>query len=688
MAHPHYELGDEYLTEHVGDESPDDQTQAEGRGPDEAYRHDPAVAVMAARLADSAFEAAARSWDVNECMRALAAQEGLDPDGPLGRELFQVASYRLRLDHGGKAGCALRSSLDTEHYAWPPRISEVESDVIALWRDVAGLVENLAAIARFHDLLFERRDGRRDEHATAAVQGYLAVARSRSRADLDVAAFLVRAWDLARSVGLWSLLADVQSELQRQARDAMSSGGAALPGVVLPMIAALAAPVPRRQPPASVPAPAAVDLLLETAFTTFRAGFLASQVAAMMRARASDPVAIEQINRQEVAAHRAEAAASAGLARQAHLADAIEIARARGLTDLVREVTAELQAIPFRDLGLRRHSTSVRVPADQVERFLHDFTASPEWRDGLRFFLSTDCPTGDLAQLRQQAHDLARIAPLVSVIPLGLLGDDGLPRWTAQSPEEQEAGRMATCARIRAELQGRHLAQGLHRLAERYGVPDEPSLMAFLSENGQSDSVLAASLARAFLHFWRGDYEACAHVAVPKIEAAARMLLRELDEGIYKLQMGKDQGQYPMLYSLLKELEKLAMDESWTYFLRWLLLAPPGMNIRNDLAHGFTRGISPVYAALILRAAAMLITVTAPQPPSAAHVAAADQPADLAPLPHRDRDDILGLLSHPVPSQVPAPWRDGLAGRAAGITATALRATASVLQLAARRLEP
>jgi hypothetical protein len=112
------------------------------------------------------------------------------------------------------------------------------------------------------------------------------------------------------------------------------------------------------------------------------------------------------------------------------------------------------------------------------------------------------------------------------------------------------------------------------------------------------------------------------------------------------------------------------------------------MNIRNDLAHGFTSGISPVYAALILRAAAMLITVTAPQPPAAARVAAADQPADLAPLPHRDRDDILGLLSHPVSSPVSAPWRDGLAGRAAGITATALRAAASVLQLAARRLEP
>jgi hypothetical protein len=158
------------LTDPLGDEPPDGRTPAGEHALDEPYRHDPAVAVMAARLADSAFQAAARSWDVNESMRALAAQEGLDPDGQLGRELFQAASYRLQLDHGGKAGCALRSSTDTGHYAWPPRIGEVEPDVVALWRDVAGLVENPAAIARFHDLLFERRDGRRDEHAKAAVQ--------------------------------------------------------------------------------------------------------------------------------------------------------------------------------------------------------------------------------------------------------------------------------------------------------------------------------------------------------------------------------------------------------------------------------------------------------------------------------------------------------------------------------------
>jgi hypothetical protein len=83
------------------------------------------------------------------------------------------------------------------------------------------------------------------------------------------------------------------------------------------------------------------------------------------------------------------------------------------------------------------------------------------------------------------------------------------------------------------------------------------------------------------------------------------------------------------------------------------------------------------------------VSVTAPPAPSVEYaMPPARRPADLDPLPHRDRDDILGLLSDPVSSPVPAPWRDGLAGRAVGIRAMALRATASVLKLAARRLEP
>ena len=36
------------------------------------------------------------------------------------------------------------------------------------------------------------------------------------------------------------------------------------------------------------------------------------------------------------------------------------------------------------------------------------------------------------------------------------------------------------------------------------------------------------------------------------------------------------------------------------------------LTVRNELAHGFVTGTGPAYAALVLRAAALLITIAGP----------------------------------------------------------------------------
>lgn len=153
------------------------------------------------------------------------------------------------------------------------------------------------------------------------------------------------------------------------------------------------------------------------------------------------------------------------------------------------------------------------------------------------------------------------------------------------------------------------MAVGLDHVVERYGVPPFEELVDAILEQGCRDPQLARGLARGFEHYFKGDYESCAAVVIPKFEAAARSLLRELDEGIYRVQVGKTPGGYVGLYILLGELEKLALDESWAYFFRWLLLGPYGANLRNDVAHGFVFGPGPVYAALLLRAVSVLVLV-------------------------------------------------------------------------------
>jgi hypothetical protein len=160
-----------------------------------------------------------------------------------------------------------------------------------------------------------------------------------------------------------------------------------------------------------------------------------------------------------------------------------------------------------------------------------------------------------------------------------------------------------------AQFYGQMFAAGLEHIVDRYGPPSVEELVDVIVEKGCRDPQLARGLARGFEHYFNGDYESCAAVVTPLFEAAARSLLRELDEGIYRVQVGNDPGGYVGLFVLLDELEKLALDESWAYFFRWLLLGPYGANLRNDIAHGFVFDPGPVYAALLLRAVAVLVLV-------------------------------------------------------------------------------
>jgi hypothetical protein len=168
------------------------------------YEHDPAAGGPVAGLLDAAFSAAALRWHVTDHLRVLAANAGMVPEAPLLHEVILAVSYALRLNHAGDAAVDLRPQIEVEDFAWPPRIADVSPDVVALWRDLADLVQHPAARARFNDLLFVRRDGVERDRAVAAGEAYLAAAQSRSDADLDVTAYLVRAWDLARKVGAWA----------------------------------------------------------------------------------------------------------------------------------------------------------------------------------------------------------------------------------------------------------------------------------------------------------------------------------------------------------------------------------------------------------------------------------------------------------------------------------------------------
>jgi hypothetical protein len=96
---------------------------------------------------------------------------------------------------------------------------------------------------------------------------------------------------------------------------------------------------------------------------------------------------------------------------------------------------------------------------------------------------------------------------------------------------------------------------------------------------------------------------------VPKVETAARALLLELNEPLYRTAVGDSSGQFPALGTLLSALLACDFDPDRERFLRTFLLTD-GSNVRNYIAHGFTDTIDRTTAVLALRAGVVLALLT------------------------------------------------------------------------------
>jgi hypothetical protein len=92
----------------------------------------------------------------------------------------------------------------------------------------------------------------------------------------------------------------------------------------------------------------------------------------------------------------------------------------------------------------------------------------------------------------------------------------------------------------------------------------------------------------------------------PIIEALARQLVIDTQQGVYRLQRQDSPGQYPGLGSLLGTLLNAGLDLSWFRYLHTLCTSIAGINLRNEIAHGFVFGHSASIAAALLQAAAYL----------------------------------------------------------------------------------
>lgn len=477
----------------------------------------------------------------------------------------------------------------------PPLIERVDGKWVAIWAVVAREVEASPARARLHDLLAERRFEDVRAHGLAAASAYREVATLAHWDALDRADCLIRALLLGRRFGAADI-ADLRQELLAAADRSLHADDPE-PGVALSLLGALVD---------DPDCPEAVDGLLDLARSTYQGAHLVEDIVELQKRRArGDTARVEELNRDRVFAWLDEAEAGAGLGRVVHLETAARLARETGARNLEELAQQRLQSIPKDELELQHISAEASIPPDIVEQYIRPFTGAETVEQLLVALISHPPATGAVAENRLAVEKSRVEFPLQHLFPRVVLGGDRLPRWSPTSEADREDGDLAGQELLRFQIIGDLMARGLWIGGERV-APEISAVEAFLARLPNWVDRVPTRLAHAFERYWQSDWTAAAFLALPCVEALCRSLVLRLEKGIYQTQRGQRPGQYPGLGVLLRWMREEGLDESWYRYLWTVLASPAGMNLRNEVAHGFALELGPAHAAAVLHMATYL----------------------------------------------------------------------------------
>ncbi|MEU4770023.1 hypothetical protein AB0H12_43075 [Actinosynnema sp. NPDC023794] len=559
---------------------------------------------MLAQVADAACDGVGDPHDASWRAQQLAEQMEPPVERPATLVLVNAFLYTLYHEEIPQAGAEL-SPLDGPSLL-PMAMRDAPSDVRDAWLALASEVTHPVARARLYDIAFTLRLSRNSRHtaeqaARAYVDGVGGSQRPQVQAD-----GVVRAWTLARSVGSTALEQEIATIMLALACDMVDRDEH--PYAVIPMLCALIAPPRGKTAEAIDPR---VDDVLERALATYPQTHVLKDLAAVVRKRAAgDAARVDAANRRLIEAMLAEArAATEPMIIRMLFHDAASVARQLGVPDLEKIAVAALQSAPA--LAWDSTAYTVNLPASFFDLYLPGFDEATDWREALSIWLHTGSPTGrhetNLATTRQ-----TRQASVIRYLATTVVFRDGdMPARTLSGDEEMFARDLARTELHYLGTHGVFLANALYMIATRFGIPSRDDLETFLLDSG-ADPTLMNVLATALQLFWVAEYDAAVHLAVPKVEAAARALLLEINEPVYRAAVGDGTGTFPGLGVLLPLLVANDFDPDWERFLRTFLLGD-GSNVRNLAAHGFIHNIDPVNAAAALRALAVL-ALLAPEP--------------------------------------------------------------------------
>lgn len=567
----------------------------------DSYRHDSSAIPSLAQLVDAA---CGGSKDIHEAsLRVRKLAENANPpfDFAAVRELSITFLYTLAPHPLGSSqpGADL---VPLEGPSYPRALRDADEDVRALWVSLASFVTHPAAKARCADISFTLRLTRPHEDAAKAVQGYLDLVGGNFRIS-EQCDGLLRAWGLVRAVGLSALVPQVSTAMLDMVENALSHLHDSYPVVRL-----LDAQVSAQRKRKGLPVDPRVDDLLDRALLAYSDTRTVSELASLVRKRdAGDEVRVQHASEVEVKAYLNDAdKARDALTVRTHLNDAASKARQFNLPNLEAIAVSRLQSAP--PVEWKSIKAEFKIPNSVFRDFLRPYKRADTWVEALASWFNTDSPSGSFESNEATARNVLNKSVISRLATTILFGRNDLPKRVLSGDDDAFQQELVRVEMIGIRLHGVLLADALDLIKARFGIPPLDEIENRLIEAG-AHPLLSRALAKSLLLYWVGEFEAAVHLAVPKVEAAARALLLELNEPMYRAAVGDATGVFPGLGVLLEPLRENDFDQDWERFLKVFLLND-GENVRNLIAHGFMDDVSRETAALGLRACAVLVLIT------------------------------------------------------------------------------
>jgi len=316
------------------------------------------------------------------------------------------------------------------------------------------------------------------------------------------------------------------------------------------------------------------------------------------------------LRRRQLNARLTEARNADGLAKVALLQRAAEFARANGLSAEAAAILKELQDTPQSELGFQSVEVSEQIPAEVIREEVDRLVGSgaKDLFDALdRIGAGVEPPGGSNADLDAEVARQAEEFPLLGLFGQTVLGpESAAPHFIANDAENKRQVERGRLRRIHTDFTAAvFLRPLLDTAVEHHGRPSHDDLAEHFAteligpERGER-------IARALELFWDQDYDASAHVLVPRLESVLRDLARAHGITIVKPVSEGSYGGVISLNTIMSKLRAIEPDADWLDYLEALLCDPLALNFRNLIAHGLIPAVGGGGAALLLHAACFL----------------------------------------------------------------------------------